>query len=136
MELNLTLTTHYFNRELGADLSAIGIIHASVGDSHSSAKQHLQASVSDFVATCGASDSIIWSLSFAISGPDLTLRQDHGFSEVSPQVFSFAPRPCDISLPDDVLVSVKGVWKSIRGADAQDDTFLRFEERESEAEND
>ncbi|KEF61549.1 uncharacterized protein A1O9_03116 [Exophiala aquamarina CBS 119918] len=108
------------------------IIYASVADPDSSARQSLQTSVSEFVATCGASDSIIWSLSYAVSDS----QQDHGYSELSPRVFSFAPRPCDTLLDDPVLVSVKGVWKSIQGADAQDDLFLRFEERESEADND
>ena len=136
MESNSSLTAQHLSPEIAADLSVIGIIYASVADSRPSAKHHLQTSVSDFVATCGASDSIIWSLSYAVSGPDPTSEQDAGFSEISPQVFSFTPRPYDLSLPDDVLISVKSVWNSIQGADAQDDTFLRLGERESEAEND
>lgn len=113
-----------------------GIIYATVTHNDSSARQRLQTSVADFIETCDASGSNIWSLTYSIFGPDPIYQQDHALSEISPQVFSFAPRPYDLSFPDEVLTSVKQVWKSILGVDAQDDAFLRFEERETEAEND
>lgn len=118
-----------------ADMCTTGIIYASVTHHDSSARQRLQTSVSDFVETCGAGGSIIWSLSYSISGPESTSQQEHALSEVSPHVFSFVPRPYDLSFPDEVLTSVKQVWKSILGIDAQDDAFLRFDQRETEAEN-
>jgi hypothetical protein len=121
---------------MATDVRITGIIYASVTEDDSSARQRLQTSVSDFVETCGASGSNIWSLTYAILGPDPTSQQAHALSEISPHVFSFAPRPNDLSFPDEVLTSVKQVWKSILGVDAQDDAFLRFEERETEAEND
>lgn len=113
-----------------------GIIYASIADHSPSAKARLQASVTDFLTTCGVETSNVWSLSFAYSGSDVSSQQGHPSSEISAQVISLASGPFDIAFPDEVLASVQGVWKSILGDDVQDDAFLRFEERETESEID
>ncbi|KAK5065104.1 hypothetical protein LTR84_000940 [Exophiala bonariae] len=112
------------------------IIYASIADHSPSAKLRLEKSVTDFLATCGVGTSNVWSLSYAYSGADLSSQAGYTPSEMSAQVTSLAPRPLDIAFSDDVLTSVKDVWKLILGDDAHDDTFLRFEERENESEND
>lgn len=119
-----------------AEQVATGIIYASIAHQDSSAQLRLQTSVTDFLKTCGAGTSNIWTLSYACLGPDPSSQQAHAWSEISERVLSFAPRPFDIAFPDEVLGSVKEVWKTVVGGDAHDDAFLRFEARETEVDTD
>ena len=41
--------------------------------------------------------------------------------------------PFSIALDDTVLETVRAVWKLVLGTEAEDQTFLRFEEKEEEA---
>ena len=49
-----------------------------------------------------------------------------------PKVISIPTRPFSIALEDEILDAVRAIWEKVLGAEAQDQTFLRFEEREQD----
>ncbi|KIX10428.1 uncharacterized protein Z518_01510 [Rhinocladiella mackenziei CBS 650.93] len=112
------------------------VIYASVVADDASSKSRLEAAVNDFLDTCGTTPSLLWSLSYQVSGPAIDPASPSSFlRKNSSQVLVFAPEPHDQSFHDGVLGAVKEAWKVVMGADAADSTFLRFEDRESEVED-
>lgn len=98
-----------------------------------SAQRHLKAAVDEFVESCGAIKSILWTLSYRASTSGS--QGAFGVDDLGSNLFCFGRRAHDLSFSDDILVSVKDVWSHVLGSDAADQHFLRFEERETEADD-
>ena len=114
-----------------------GVIYASVRvhEDDASSKQRLQAAVQSFLDTQGASTSLLWSLSYMVSGLAEDPHFGYSLSQPSPSVLVFPSEPHDLSFSDSVLDVVKAAWRSIIGADADETSFLRFDEREYEVDD-
>src|ERR1700742_2771320 len=102
-----------------------------------SAEDRLKNAVSAFLVSMNAIDTVLWSLSFRVTGPAVNVLSDSPISpKSSSRIMVFPRRPHDIAFDDTVLDTVKGVWKAIVGDEvAAESSFLRFEERESEVED-
>lgn len=113
-----------------------GIIYASAIADDSSSTDRLATAVKDFIDTCGATNSLLWSLSYLHSGPVLDAASSYPpLNKVSSQILVFPAKPYDISFQDGILDAVNEAWKIVLGPDAAESSFLRFEEREFEAQD-
>ncbi len=115
----------------------LGIIYASlVTTGDELVRERLEAAVSAFLETLNVANSVIWSLSYRTSGPPDAASAPRATQTPSSNVLLFPPRPHDIAFDDTILSTVKEAWEAILGVDGvAESTFLRFEERESEAED-
>lgn len=98
-----------------------------------SAQGNLKAAVDEFVESCGAVKSVLWTLSYRVSAS--ASRGTSGVDDLGSKLFCFGRRAHDLSFSDEILVSVRDVWTQILGSDAADQHFLRFEERETDIED-
>lgn len=111
----------------------LGVIYAAAAGRDSTSKTDLQAAVELFLEANGALGSILWTLSYLTSGAPLDMRQDPvALTKIAEQVLSLNAGPHDIAFPDGVLKSVEEVSRLILGSDVRQDTFLRFEGRETD----
>lgn len=85
-----------------------------------------------FLETQGAATALLWSLSYLSSVAASDSSVDLTLSRPRPSVLVLPPQPHDIAFPDEVLDVAKEAWKTILGTGTEDDSFLRFEEREYE----
>ncbi|KAJ9500232.1 Rab proteins geranylgeranyltransferase component A [Exophiala xenobiotica] len=108
------------------------VIYASVRvqENDESSKQRLQDAVQSFLDTQGASTSLLWSLSYMVSGLAEDPHSGYSLLQPSPSVLVFPSESHDIPFSDSVLDVVKAAWRSVIGADADETSFLRFEARE------
>ncbi|KAJ9612280.1 Rab proteins geranylgeranyltransferase component A [Cladophialophora chaetospira] len=113
------------------------IIYASVTSEDQGSKGRLQDASSAFLQALDIAGSVLWSMSFRISGPSANnMHLPPSEEALSSKLLRFESRPHDITLDDSVLDRVKDAWEAILGAGvAADSTFMRFEERESELED-
>lgn len=113
------------------------VIYASVRvqENDESSNQRLRAAVQSFLDAQGASTSLLWSLSYMVSGLAEDPHSAYSLSKPSPSVLVFPSESHDLSFSDSVLDVVKAAWRSIIGADADETSFLRFEEREYEVDD-
>ena len=88
-----------------------------------------------FLETQGAATALLWSLSYIASAPAAGSAAGLTLSRPRPSILVFPPQPYDIAFPDDVLEVVRDAWKTVLGAQVEDDSFLRFEEREYEVDD-
>ncbi|EED19368.1 Rab geranylgeranyl transferase escort protein, putative [Talaromyces stipitatus ATCC 10500] len=77
--------------------------------------------------------AVLWSLRFTQIG---TLDSTQGSpvlykSTKSDQILYFAPPSLDLAFDDRVVESVRECWKAILDEEAQDDMFMKFEDRET-----
>lgn len=76
--------------------------------------------------------TILWSLRFTHVG---TLDNSSALalykSTKSDQICYFAPPSLDLAFDDSLVESVRECWKAVLGAEAQDDMFMNFEDREN-----
>ncbi|EXJ86528.1 hypothetical protein A1O3_03479 [Capronia epimyces CBS 606.96] len=111
------------------------VIYASVAADDETAKDRLEAAFDGFIETAGAKHSLLWSLSYLVLGPaDEPALSYPRLRKHSSHVLVFPPEPSDISFPDGVLDTVKEAWALILGASAADDSFLKFEAGDIDAE--
>ncbi|KAJ9626632.1 Rab proteins geranylgeranyltransferase component A [Knufia peltigerae] len=112
------------------------IVYASVrveGDETFS-KRRLESAIQSLLDTEDASGTLLWTLSYVLSGLATTSDQAPSLLRPSSSVMIFPPDSQDIAFSDNVLDVVKGAWQSVEGPQADDASFLRFEERENEDE--
>ena len=88
-----------------------------------------------FLETQGVAPASLWSLTYTASAAAAHSAVDLTLSRPRPSVLVFPPQPYDIAFPDNILDVVKDAWKTILGSDVEDDSFLRFEEREHEVDD-
>ncbi len=113
-----------------------GIIYASVAADDASSKARLETTVKEFIDTSGATNCLLWSMSYLQSGPAQDPAGSYpSLDKFSSQLLVFPPKPHDIAFQDGVLSAVKEAWEIVLGPEAAENSFLRFEERESEVED-
>ncbi|KAK4945142.1 Rab proteins geranylgeranyltransferase component A [Elasticomyces elasticus] len=111
------------------------IIYGSLRADDSASKQRLEAAVRSFLETQGVATASLWSLTYTASAAAAHSAVDLTLSRPRPSVLVFPPQPYDIAFPDNIKDVVKDAWKTILGSDVEDDSFLRFAEREHEVDD-
>ncbi|KAI1617457.1 GDP dissociation inhibitor [Exophiala viscosa] len=111
------------------------VIYASLQADDSSSKHRLEAAVESFLGSQGAAAALLWSLSYTASAATANFAAGLSLSRPRPSILVFPPQPYDIAFSDDVLDVVRDAWKTVLGSDVEDDSFLRFEEREHEVDD-
>jgi hypothetical protein len=76
--------------------------------------------------------NVLWRLSFTqIGSLDLSDSVDKIHrSGSSDEVLFFPPPSLDLAFDDEVVESVRAGWKAVVGDEADDDEFMKFEDRE------
>ena len=72
----------------------------------------------------------LWKLFYTQSAPTMSSTSQ------SSHIHGFPPSQLDSVFNDDVIESVRKVWRDIMGSDAVDDEFLVFADREGEVDED
>lgn len=109
----------------------IGIIYGYVLLPAEKGKVVLENAVENFLNSADSKAKVIWSAYFTQLGC-----LNHGRSVVEnlkgshDNVFSFPAPALDLAFDDGLLDQVKQVWKAVMGDEADENSFLKFDDRE------
>lgn len=114
----------------------IGVIYGSVSVPGQDGQRLLETAINhllDSFSDATVKPTVLWSMRFTQVGTlnDASTSPALYKSTKSDQILYFAPPSLDLAFDDSIVESVRECWKAVLGEEAQDDTFMTFEDRET-----
>lgn len=114
----------------------IGVVYGSVSVPGQEGQRLLETAIDlllDSFSDATGKPAVLWSMRFTQVGTlnDASASPVLYKSTKSDQILYFAPPSLDLAFDDSIVESVRECWKAILGEEAQDDTFMNFEDRET-----
>lgn len=114
----------------------IGVVYGSVSVPGQEGQRLLETAIDlllDSFSDATGKPAVLWSMRFTQVGTlnDASASPVLYKSTKSDQILYFAPPSLDLAFDDSIVESVRECWKAILGEEAQGDTFMNFEDRET-----
>lgn len=118
------------------DGGSIGVIYGSIAIPGQEGQRLLETAINHLLnsfSDATGKPTVLWSMRFTQVGTlnDASASPILYKSTKSDQILYFAPPSLDLAFDDNIVESVRECWKAILGEEAQDDTFMTFEDRET-----